>query len=295
MVRDVDTMEATAGSAPAALWQPDDEMADRDLLVILVAFGNTESLEEALRVLGLGRCVVVVDNGAEDDVRRIAERHGAEYLTPGRNAGFAAAVNLGLSRREGQHVLLLNPDARVSRKTVEGLVEALESDRRICAVAPSLVDAEGHPQRVEWPVPSPRVELAKALRLQRFLRPRETFLIGAVLLLRAEALDDVGSLDERFFLYAEECDWQLRALRRGWRVSVVDDLQATHAGGGSSADSEVRDGFFYESASLFGRKWYGRRGWALMRAAAALGAALRLVVSLPDASRRKRYARELGR
>src|SRR5689334_18029719 len=118
MVSDVDTMEGTAGSAPAALWQPDDEMADRDLLVILVAFGNTESLEEALRVLGLGRCVVVVDNGAEEDVRRVAERHGAGYLTPGRNAGFAAAVNLGLSRREGQHVLLLNPDARVSRKTV---------------------------------------------------------------------------------------------------------------------------------------------------------------------------------
>lgn len=263
--------------------------------MILVAFNNTESLGEALRGLGSGRRVLVIDNGVDEDVRRLAERHCAEYMTPGRNAGFAAAVNLGLSRREGQHVLLLNPDAIVSPATVDRLVEALKSDRTVCAVAPCLVDAEGHPQRVEWPVPSPRVEVAKALRLQRLSRPRETFLIGAVLLLRSEALDDVGPFDERFFLYAEECDWQLRALRRGWQVRVVDGLQATHAGGGSSADMVVREGLFHESAALFGRKWYGRQGWALMRAAAALGAALRLVVSLPDGSRRRRYARELGR
>jgi GT2 family glycosyltransferase len=270
-------------------------MADRDLLVVLVAFNSTESLGEALRGLGDGRRVVVVDNGVDEQVRRLAERHGAEYVTPGRNLGFATAVNIGLARREGQHVLLLNPDALVAGATVDGLVEALERDRDICAVAPSLVDGEGLPQRVEWPVPSPRVEVAKALRLQRFVRPRETFLIGAVLLLRSEALDDVGPFDERFFLYAEECDWQLRALRRGWRVRVVDGLQATHAGGGSSADVTAREELFYESAALFGRKWYGRQGWALMRAAAAFGAALRLVVSLPNASRRKRYARELGR
>ena len=49
------------------------------------------------------------------------------------------------------------------------------------------------------------MELVKAFRLQRFFPARETFLIGAVLLLRAEALDDVGPFDERFFLYAEEC------------------------------------------------------------------------------------------
>jgi GT2 family glycosyltransferase len=277
------------------LWQPDAEMADHDPLVIIVAFRNTDSLGDALCGLGPGSRVIVVDNGDEGEVRRLAERHGAEYMTPGRNIGFAAAVNLGMSRRDRENVLLLNPDARVSHETVKALVTALEADRTVCAVAPAIVGDDGLPQRVEWPIPSPRVELAKALRLERLLPPRETFLIGAVLLLRAEALDDVGPFDERFFLYAEECDWQLRALRRGWRVKVVHGVQAGHAGGGSSADARLRDVHFYRSAALFGLKWYGRRGWALMRIASAGGAALRLIVSLPVASRRRHYARELGR
>ena len=114
-------------------------------------------------------------------------------------------------------------------------------------------------------------------------------------MLRAEALDDVGLFDERFFLYAEECDWQLRALRRGWRIKLVDGLQAAHSGGGSSDDEAVRDGYFHESAALFGLKWYGRRGWAIMRAASVFGTVLRLAVSVPVRSRRNHYARQLHR
>jgi GT2 family glycosyltransferase len=285
---------ARLDSARAVLWQPEAMMAERNPLVVVVAYQNTESLGEALQLLQGKHETLVVDNGAEEGVRTIAERYGAVYLTPGRNVGFAAAVNLGISRRGRRHVLLLNPDARITPETVHGLVAVLEADPRLCAVAPLLLDDAGSRQRVEWPVPSPSVEIAKAFRLQRFLRRRETFLVGAVLMLRADALEDVGMFDERFFLYAEECDWQLRALRRGWRVQLVDQLQATHSGGGSSADQAVRDRAFNESAELFGLKWYGPRGWAVMRGASVVGATLRLVVSLPVRSRRNRYARELG-
>jgi GT2 family glycosyltransferase len=277
----------------ASLWQSETPMADQSPLVVMVAYRNTESLDEALRLLGGRHDVLVVDNGVEEDVRSVAELHRADYVTPGRNIGFAAAVNFGLSRRGRRHVLLLNPDARVSPEAVEGLVAALKANPHVCAVSPSLVDAAGRPQRVEWPVPSPRVEVVKAFRLQRLLKPRESFLIGAVLMLLAEALEEVGLFDERFFLYAEECDWQLRALRRGWRIELIDSLQARHSGGGSGEHQAVRDGHFYESAALFGLKWYGRRGWAVMRAASLVGTALRLAASLPSASRRNRYAREL--
>jgi GT2 family glycosyltransferase len=268
-------------------------MADRNPLVVVVAYRNTESLGQTLGVLQRGQDVVVVDNGAEEEVRRSAQLHGAEYVALGRNLGFASAVNVGLSRREGRNVLLLNPDARISPSTVDRLIAMLQADPRLCAVAPSLVDECGRPQPVEWPIPSPKGELVKAFRLQRFFSPRETFLIGAVLLLRAEAIDDVGDFDERFFLYAEECDWQLRALRRGWRIKLAEGQQALHVGGGSSSDPKVREGYFYQSAAIFGLKWYGRRGWAVMRAASVIGAALRLAVCIPVAARRKRYAREL--
>jgi GT2 family glycosyltransferase len=294
MAKDGDTEKGDRSWRPTrvALWQPGAEMAERNPLIVAVAYRNTESLGETLRLLERGSDVLVVDNGVAEEVRRTAERHGAEYVTFGRNLGFASAVNVGLSRREGRHVLLLNPDARISPGTLDRLVATLQADPRLCAVAPSLVDESGSPQRVEWPIPSPRVELVKAFRLQRILRLRETFLIGAVLLLRSEAIAEVGRFDERFFLYAEECDWQLRALRQGWQTRLVDDLQATHSGGGSSSDPSVREGYFYESAALFGLKWYGPRGWATMRAASAIGSALRLAANLPLATRRRRYARE---
>jgi GT2 family glycosyltransferase len=115
------------------------------------------------------------------------------------------------------------------------------------------------------------------------------------LLLRAEALNEVGRFDERFFLYAEECDWQLRALRRGWRLRLAADIVAEHAGSGSSAVEAVRDRHARRSADLFARKWYGRRGWVSMQIASLLGTTLRLVFSLHQPTQRARYARELRR
>jgi GT2 family glycosyltransferase len=134
-----------------------------------------------------------------------------------------------------------------------------------------------------------------ALKLRRAFPPRQVFLIGAVLLLRAEALNDVGGFDERYFLYGEECDWQLRALRRGWGVKLAAEIVAVHAGSGSSAAEAVRERHARRSAELFARKWYGTRGWVSMRAASLLGTTLRLVLSLHRPSRRARYARELRR
>ena len=103
---------------------------------------------------------------------------------------------------------------------------------------------------------------------------------------------DIGPFDERFFLYAEECDWQVRGLRRGWRLKLVEDVCARHSGGGSSGNERIRDRHFYESAALFGLKWHGRRGWLEMRAASVLGTLLRLMITAAMPSRRERYVRQ---
>ena len=105
----------------------------------------------------------------------------------------------------------------------------------------------------------------------------------------------MGQFDERFFLYAEECDWQLRAVQRGWRLKVAEDLVAVHLGSGSSELESMRERYFRESAELFGRKWYGAGGWGSMRAASLVGTTLRLALSLHRPSRRARYGRELRR
>jgi GT2 family glycosyltransferase len=122
--------------------------------------------------------------------------------------------------------------------------------------------------------PSPGRAWLEAIGLGRLIRgPR--FVIGSVLMLRAEALDQVGGFDERFFLYAEETDWAYRAHLLGWRHAVVPGAVATHAGGGTSTDPARRERQFHASQERSYRKHFGALGWASARAAQLLGATAR--------------------
>lgn len=238
--------------------------------------------------------MLVVDNGRDDEVREACARLGAGYLRPERNLGFARAVNMALASGSGRDVLLVNPDARVSPGLPRRLQAELEGDPRLAVVAPSLVDGTGALQQSWWPVPSPVQTFVDAVGARRLVRARRRFLVGAVLMLRSEAVADVGNFDERFFLYAEECDWQLRAQRRGWRIRLLASERAVHSGAGSSADPVVREKLFFRAAATFGRKWYGEPGWQVMRAASILGAGLRTLRHVAEPSRRRYYTLLLG-
>jgi GT2 family glycosyltransferase len=264
-----------------------------ELTVVIVAYRNTDGLATALASIGPGHRLVVVDNDGDPHVEQIVDAYGGVYLLPGRNVGFAAAVNLALAKREGRDVLLLNPDVRASVSLPESLVEVLHGNARIAAVAPKLVYSDGSPQPVAWPVPSPREAWIDALKLRRFLAPRRIFLMGAALLLRSEALDEVGGFDERFFLYGEETDWQLRALQLGWTLEIAQHVVVEHEGGASSDVERARNDSFNRSAELFARKWYGAAGWASMRTAFVVGTSARLLLSLHRPVTRARYARAL--
>ena len=245
------------------------------ITVLVVAYGDPAHLRHCLAELDAAPGVVtVVDNGRSDATLEVAGAAGAAYVRPEANLGFAAGVNRGLAAWEGaSDVLLLNPDAALPWSGVAALQDHLRSRDQLAAVAPSLRRPGGGPEPASWPMPSPAVVWLDALGLSRLQRgPR--FLTGAVLLLRAEALRELGGLDERFFLYAEESDWQLRALRAGWDVEVVPEVTAMHLGGATSDSATVRSEHFHRSARLFARKWYGQTG-ALLMLAASLTAALR--------------------
>lgn len=270
----------------------DDRAGERGVEVIVVAYGAPDLLVRALEPLG-SLPVTVVDNSSSPAVRRVAEAAGVRYLDPGRNAGFAAGVNLGLAHRQlpDADVLLVNPDARIEVAEVIALHRALLADESLAAVAPGQVDDEGRRQRVAWPFPSPAGTWMEAFGLGR-LRRSAGFVTGSVLLLRAEALHQVGGFDERFFLYAEETDWQYRAVRLGWRVSLVDELRATHVGAATSTDPARRERHFHASQERYLRKHFGAWGWQVARAGQLAGAGVRAVV-LPR--ERARAARDRAR
>jgi GT2 family glycosyltransferase len=251
----------------------------RPVHVIVVAFHRPRHLDRCLAALGGRVATTVVDNSRAAGVCAVAVHRGAEYVDPGGNLGFGPGVNVALRRLLGgppRDILLLNPDARLDSDDVETLAAYLHcrGHERVAAVSPRLEDDDGHEQRVVWPFPSPARAWADAFGLGG-LPARHRFAIGAVLLLRWEAVREVGLFDERFFLYAEEADWQRRALALGWKSRLCDEIVVSHIGAGSSDDPLRREALFHAAQETYIRKWYGRSGWWVYRTAACLGAAAR--------------------
>ncbi len=256
----------------------------RGVEVVVVAYGRADLLAAALEPVR-SLPVTVVDNSSSPDVAEVCARLGVRYLDPGRNAGFGAGVNHALARRldPDADVLLLNPDAVVELHDVQRLHEALLEDPTLASVGPSQVDEEGRASRVTWPFPSPGQAALAASGLTGMLgrvlgnthSDADSFVIGSVLMLRREALAQVGGFDEDFFLYAEETDWAYRAHLLGWRHREVPQARAVHAGAATSSDSTRRDTHFHASQERYLRKHFGPARWQLARAATIVGSALR--------------------
>ena len=251
------------------------------VVAVVVAYHAPDLLARCLEGLAGAVPVVVVDNSSDPAVRRAAEQHGARYVDPGANLGFAGGVTVGVGLAEGCDVLLVNPDAVIGPDGVAALREALAADPRLAAVAPAQTGPDG-PARVAWPYPTPAGAWLEAAGLGR-LRRGPRFLIGSVLLIRRAALTDVGPFDDAFFLYAEETDWQRRAADRGWRVALCTDVVAHHVGAGTGGDPRSRETHFHASHERYIRKHHGTLGWWSYRTAQVAGNAVRAVVrSGPD-------------
>ncbi len=247
--------------------------------VVVVAFGAPELLEDCLTRLGRTFPVVIVDNSSDAQVRAVAESHGATYVDPGGNLGFGAGVNVGLSHlcQPLHDVLLLNPDAQITAEAVGQLQQCLHAERDLGCVAPAQRDRSGEEARVGWPFPTPGGAWVEAVGLGS-LRRRNDFMIGSVLLLRSAALADVGRFDERYFLYAEETDWQRRARDLGWRSALCPDVTAIHVGAGTGGDAMERDVHFHASHERYMRKHFGTTGWTVYRTGVMVGALIRGLV-----------------
>ena len=243
--------------------------------VVVVAYGSPALLRLALAPLA-SLPVVVVDNSSDPEVAEVAREHGCTYDDPGSNLGFAAGVNRGCALLAAElDILVVNPDAVLSLAGAHLLHHELVADDAVAVVSPLLVGSDGAPQRAQWPFPTPGRLWLEAVGLGRRNARHHDWVVGACLMLRRTALQQVGPFDEAFFLYQEETDWQHRAVEQGWQVQLSSSVTARHVGGGTSTDQLRRDQLFHAGAETYIRKWFGSRGWLSYRAAAILGAGLR--------------------
>ncbi|MEV4301251.1 glycosyltransferase [Nonomuraea sp. NPDC049624] len=289
------------------------------LAVVIVTYNSGEiieeclaSLEPALRGAGAARTIVVDNDSADDTVDRVlAAGPRVELVRTGRNGGFAAGVNAGITAAPGCDVLVLNADIRLGPGSVRLLRERLGRAGAGIAV-PRLTDADGTLQLSLRRRPTVLRALGEALlgglRAGRYaplgelvVDPRRydslgspDWATGAAWLISRACLDAVGLLDERYFLYSEETEYMLRARDHGFAIAYEPRAHAVHLGGEQANSSPLWTLAALNRVRLH-RERHGRPRAQLMRLAVALNEALRAARrGSRDGERHLRALRELA-
>jgi GT2 family glycosyltransferase len=239
----------------------------RSVAVVIPSWNSVQLLPRCLDSIAAQSAEVellVVDNGSTDGSLALLEERGVEHVALPRNTGFAAAVNLGVSRVQSAAVLVLNADAVLEPGCIEALAGRLRSDPGLGGVQPRILQLEEG--REANPAAARVYSAGMALtRDGRALEEgageaqgplsatgREIFgVCGAACLLRRELFDRLGGYDERYFAFYEDVDLNVRARIAGWRFAYVPEAVAWHVGNASWQAGFSRPSA--ENARLVGR------------------------------------------
>ena len=219
--------------------------------VVVVTYDAMPWIEQCLESVR-GVETVVVDNGSSDGtVAFVRERFPGVTLIEQENRGLAAGWNVGIAATGGRWVLILNADAWLVGDALERLVAVGDAHPGVAVVGPRLLNPDGTLQRSVRGFPT-RWRLATEYLYLRKLAPQTELMngfyaggfdhasereaevvMGACMLVRRAAIDEVGLLDEGFFLFSEETDWCYRFARAGWKTLFTPAAECVHVGGAS--------------------------------------------------------------
>jgi GT2 family glycosyltransferase len=256
-----------------------------DLSIIIVNWNTKTLLLQCLESLsqtreGVEREVFVVDNASTDGSRAaVGERFPeVNFIQNQVNLGFAKANNQALSLSKGRYILLLNPDTQLKERAIEKLFSFMEAHPEVGATGAQLLNGDGSKQNSIANYPSLSTELLNK-RLLRWLFPEKfpgkekdysepigvDSVIGACMMVRRDALDRVGLLDEDYFLFLEETDWCYRMKREGWEIYHIPQAEVYHFQGKSAEAERKRAKVeYFRSRYHFFKKNKGNLQWFVL-------------------------------
>ena len=258
-------------------------MSDVRLSVVIVSYNVRYFLEQALQSVmraaeGLPVEVFVVDNNSQDDsVDMVRRKFPAVHLMANdNNPGFSRANNQAIRQATGQYVLLLNPDTLVAEDTFRICLDFMDTHPNVGALGVRMLDGSGAflPESKRG-FPSPLVALSKTIGLSRLFPRSRIFnryhlgylaedemhsvdvLAGAFMWLRRSVLEEVGLLDEAFFMYGEDIDLSYRIVEAGYQNYYVPTTTIIHYKGESTKKGSLNYvKVFYQAMIIFARKHF---------------------------------------
>ncbi|HEX3246421.1 MAG TPA: glycosyltransferase family 2 protein [Chloroflexota bacterium] len=298
--------------------------AEHRVSVIILNYNTSNDLRTCLRSVqqtrvGMDQDAIetfVVDNASTDGSADMvaAEFPWVKLIRADRNGGYAYGNNLALRESSGRYVMLLNPDALIPPGAIEALYDYLDAHPRAAVVGPRVLRPDGSLDlacRRSFPtleVSSYRMlGLSKLFpRSRKFGRYNLTYLdadegaevdsvVGACMLVRRAAIEQVGLLDEQFFMYGEDLDWAFRMKQAGWSILYHPGVTVLHRKGESSRRrSEAATVAFYDAMEIFYRKHYARQHSGLVNALVQLAIRSRCAISQLQNALRPEGKRRVG-
>jgi GT2 family glycosyltransferase len=241
-------------------------MAPTEFQIIFVNYNSTDSLLTCLASIeDMGTHITpriwVWDNHSNDNPGRIRRQFpNVQLIENIRNIGFGAAVNKGLACADAPYFMLLNPDTVLSKGFIDKVLEYMSANPDIGILGPKITDFDGSLQESARAFPNGLTGLFGRKSPLSFLFPNNTltkknllagshngkkilepdWVSGACMVVRREAMEQVGLIDERFFMYWEDTDWCRRMKEKGWRVVYYPEVAISHFGGLSSRSQPIR-------------------------------------------------------
>lgn len=255
-----------------------------DISIVIVSWNARRYLGECLTSLSVPHSdvsteVIVVDNASTDgsaDFVRGKYPH-VRCIVSNENLGFSRANNIGIRIATGKYICLINPDVKVPAGCLPRMYRYMEQDRTIGLLGPKMLGAHGESRRSCMRFPTLWNSFLRALAMDSVFGKTGWFggslmtdfrfdaikdvdvLNGWFWIARREAVEQVGPLDQRFFMYGEDVDWCKRFHSAGWRVVFYPEAEAVHYGGASSSNAPVRFYLEMQRANLqFWEKHHGR-------------------------------------
>lgn len=260
-----------------------------DVSIIIVTWNAKKFVAECLGSLNTSQGslpaeIIVVDNASSDGTPDLVchDFPQVRLVRNDKNLGFARANNIGMALSKGKYVCLINSDVNVPADCIPLLVGYMEQHPKVGIAGPQMLAPNGAPARSTMRFPTLWNSFCRALDLDSIFAGSKWFrsflmveceydriqevqvLNGWFWITRREALNEVGLLDEQFFMYAEDIDWSYRFHKAGWEVVYCPIAWALHYGGASSARTPVR---FYVAMRQAGMQY-----WAKHHGLASVGA-----------------------
>jgi GT2 family glycosyltransferase len=193
------------------------------------------------------KVILIINNKLDKTSIKVAQKFSFVNLQiNSKPKGFAANINKGVKQTNSPYIFIINPDTVLTKNSLEKMVKFIEKNKKVAICGPKLVFLDGTLQYSARRFPSFKIALIRRTPLRYFFKnssinkfhlgydldhnkaQKVDWLLGAVMLIRRKAFDDIGYFDERFFLYCEDIDYCYRAWEKGWEVWYYPEAVVKH-------------------------------------------------------------------